>query len=401
MHNKVILRNLMLLLMMVVEAVAVTAMGDEVRQDSAQSYLDSIDVALLTCEPHDEVYSLYGHTAIRVTDKRNDMDVAVNFGLFDSSAKNFALRFIFGLTDYRMGISEYRRFLEEYDYYGSGVREQHLNLNNEEKAKFMGALAEVAKPENIVYRYNFLYNNCTTRARDLILNAINGKVEYKKTGLQTGEWTFRELVHKKTSSHRWTSVGNDLLLGVTADFNTDWNEREFLPQVLMEDFDNAEIVGVDGKKKKLVDNARWVLPSTHPTVINSSSSFPLSPLQTAWVFLIVTALLRVFLAKYVAKAEPWFSYSVCCLYAIAGLVLFAMVFSQHPTVRINLQILIFNPLLFFLAFPMKKWSWRSHVIVACILLFFIGNIVQCYAEGMNVMAVALLLMAITVKAIKN
>ena len=391
----------MLLLMMAVEAVAVTAMGDEVRQDSAQSYLDSIDVALLTCEPHDEVYSLYGHTAIRVTDKRTGMDMAVNFGLFDSSAKNFALRFIFGLTDYRMGISEYRRFLEEYDYYGSGVREQHLNLSNEEKAKFMGALAEVAKPENIVYRYNFLYNNCTTRARDLILDAINGKVEYKKTGLQTGEWSFRELVHKKTSSHRWTSVGNDLLLGVTADFNTDWNEREFLPQVLMEDFDNAEIVGVDGKKKKLVDNARWVLPSTHPTVGNDTPAIPLTPMQCAWIFLVIVAVVSLVLLRIAPKTMPWFIYAVCCLYAMAGLVLLAMVFSQHPTVRINLQILIFNPLLFFLAFPMKKWSWRSHVIVACILLFFIGNIVQCYAEGMNVMAVALLLMVIKVKAIKK
>ena len=382
----------MLLLMMAVEAVTVTAMGDEVRQDSAQSYLDSIDVALLTCEPHDEVYSLYGHTAIRVTDKRTGMDMAVNFGLFDSSAKNFALRFIFGLTDYRMGISEYRRFLEEYDYYGSGVREQHLNLSNEEKAKFMGALAEVAKPENIVYRYNFLYNNCTTRARDLILGALNGKVEYKKTGLQTGEWTFRELVHKKTSSHRWTSVGNDLLLGVTADFNTDWNEREFLPQVLMEDFDNAEIVGVDGKKKKLVDNARWVLPSTHPTVGNDTPAIPLTPMQCAWIFLVIVAVVSLAMLRIAPKTMPWFIYAVCCLYAMAGLVLLAMVFSQHPTVRVNLQILIFNPLLFFLAFPMKKWNWRSHVIVACILLFFIGNIVQCYAEGMNVIALALLLM---------
>ena len=358
---------------------------------------DSVEISLLTCEPHDEVYSLYGHTAIRVTDKSRNMDIAVNFGLFDQSASMFALRFVFGLTDYRMGIINMSSFLEEYSYYGSGVRQQRINMTPAEKEHFLSLLAETAKPENVVYRYNFLYNNCTTRARDLILGAVNGTVNYKSKGLQVGERSFRDLVHEKVSTHRWSAVGNDLLLGVMADCNTSFGEREFLPQVLMTDFDNASIKRTDGTTTPLVSNAEWLLPSTHPTVICSEPGFPLTPTQCAWLFLAIVIVVKMILYLKKETVLPWFDYGVACLYATVGLVLLCMVFSEHPTVRLNLQILVFNPLLFFLAFPrksngiIKKYNIASIVAILCIVILFIGNLLQDYAEGMNIMALTLLL----------
>src|SRR5574344_1570728 len=109
--------------------------------------LDSIDISLLTCQPHDEIYSLYGHTSIRVQDHKNGLDYAVNFGVFDSSSDYFVLHFVFGLTDYMMAIYDFDKFLSEYRFYGSGVYQQHINMSREEKRAFLMALSENAKSE--------------------------------------------------------------------------------------------------------------------------------------------------------------------------------------------------------------------------------------------------------------
>ena len=103
---------------------------------SANEMYDSLEISLLTCAPHDEIYSLYGHTAIRVEDKSQGFDMVVNYGLFDSSAPHFVLRFVFGLTDYSMGITSFERFRQEYAYYGSQVTQQTLDLTEEEKARY-------------------------------------------------------------------------------------------------------------------------------------------------------------------------------------------------------------------------------------------------------------------------
>ena len=136
----------------------------------------------MTCEPHDEIYSLYGHTAIRIVNPQKDMDIAVNYGAFDSSESNFVLRFVFGLTDYMMMVYDYSDFLAEYRYFGSAVHQQHINMTSEEKRVFMAALAESAQPENIKYRYNYFYNNCTTKARDIIFGAMSGEKVVEQSG---------------------------------------------------------------------------------------------------------------------------------------------------------------------------------------------------------------------------
>ena len=138
----------------------VEAFCQEQTPPDAGTIYDSIQVSLLTCQPHDEVYSLYGHTAIRVEDPAKNLDVAVNYGVFDFNTDNFVLKFVFGKTDYMMGIFDFKDFLYEYRYWGSGVYQQHIDLTTAEKAVFMHLLAENAKPQNVVYRYNFYYNYC-------------------------------------------------------------------------------------------------------------------------------------------------------------------------------------------------------------------------------------------------
>ena len=139
---------------------------------------DSIEISLLTCGPRQQVYSLYGHTAIRFQDKQTGRDIAINYGVFSFDQPFFVLRFVFGLTDYEMGIAPFDIFEWEYDPTGCGVRQQVLNLTAQEKMAIAQAVDRNMEPQNRVYRYNFFYDNCTTRARDIIANNLNGRIVY-------------------------------------------------------------------------------------------------------------------------------------------------------------------------------------------------------------------------------
>ena len=147
-------------------------------QDHDLPPMDSVEISLLTCQPHDEVYSLYGHTAIRYHEfTKGGIDAAFNYGVFNYDAPFFVVRFVFGLTDYELGAYPTQLFQKEYRHFGSMVTEQVLNLTNDEKLTLRMALVENLRPTNKVYRYNYFYNNCTTKARDIIEQHIRGKVQ--------------------------------------------------------------------------------------------------------------------------------------------------------------------------------------------------------------------------------
>ena len=349
---------------------------------------DSIEISLLTCQPHQEVYSLYGHTAIRYRDRRNGTDIAVNYGMFSFRKPFFVLRFIFGLTDYEMGIEPFEDFCAQYASYGSGVRQQTLRLSKEDKTAIEKAITKNYLPENRVYRYNYFYDNCTSRARDILLNNMRERVIY--TSVVHPEVSFRDMVHACCKDAPWTKFGNDLLLGVMADRKTTRTEQQFLPDHLRKDFDHALIVGK--KKAPLVAHSFWVVP---PGVQTIEESFPLNP-ATCGIILLIVSLVMMGIELW--KRRICWAYDALLMLTtgLAGIVLFAMIFSQHPTVSINLQILLLNPLALVMLYPVtkatikkrrSKW-WIAEAVF--LLLFFIGAFVQTYAEGMYALALALL-----------
>ena len=129
---------------------------------------DSIRISLLTCASGEEIYSLFGHTAIRYENYTRGIDAVFNYGIFNFNAPNFILRFALGETDYQLGVTNYERFAAEYYYLERDVWQQELNLTVQEKEKLIMLLEENYRPENRIYRYNFFYDNCATRPRDLI-----------------------------------------------------------------------------------------------------------------------------------------------------------------------------------------------------------------------------------------
>ena len=351
------------------------------------------EISLLTCKPHAQIYSLYGHTAIRVVDTEQNTDVAINWGVFDASQPNFVAKFVLGFTDYTMSIVPTEYFLREYEYYGSPVYQQRLNLTEAEKARIMKALDENYRPENRVYRYNYVYDNCTTRARDIILSNIDGKTSCVKTFLQKGDKTFRDLLHWKTNKYDWCKAGNDLVIGLRADRNAIHSEREFLPEILAADFDSATIIRADGKQVALVDSAFWLLKDVQPH-FEPMPDFPLTPTMFAIVILALVVAWTLY-ERTKKKRLKWLDVVFFYICGIAGLLPFAMIFSQHPFVQINLQLLVLNPLWLFLMSPWTKWKHRWNVALVMVVLFFIGNIFQSYAEGMNILALSLLVRIIS------
>ena len=358
------------------------------QDDSTLLAMDSVEISLLTCQPHDEVYSLYGHTAIRYHDihKEGKVDAAFNYGVFNFHAPHFVARFVFGLTDYELGAFPYHLFQAEYRHFGSMVTEQVLNLTAQEKYQLRQALSENLRPENCVYRYNYFYNNCTTKARDIIERCINGKVEYAEREDYTP--TYREMIHEMTQRNPWSRFGNDLLLGIKADQPTTLRQQEFLPQNLMYDFDRARI-NDNGTRRPLVKERRVSVP---PGVQMHESGFPLSPLICFSILLVIGIIIFLIEWKIQCIFIVW---DVLLMLAtgIIGIVLTLMLFSQHPTVSLNLQIILFNPLPWLFLWPIirKKKTIYWHLTAILSILFLIGALFQSYAEGIWSLALCLLL----------
>ena len=364
---------------------------------SAQHYvesdlnMDSVEISLLTCRPRQNVYSLYGHTAIRIQDKQNHLDMAVNYGMFSFDKPFFILRFVFGLTDYSMDIEDFEAFRIYYATRGAGVKQQTLNLTKEEKKAIIDAIIKNYEPQNRVYRYNYFYDNCTTRARDILLDNINGTIRYQ-TRNKNSE-SYREMIHDYNEQQRWARFGNDLLLGIKADFPTNHEQQQFLPDNLRKDFDNAVIIDKNGLKRALVSNSSWVvLPGTQA----EWSGFPLSPTTCAIIFFVIVVAFSIY-ERCKTKMFWGMDIFLMLLTGLCGLILLAMVFSQHPTVRVNLQILLLNPISLIFLYPTVK-CLRRNVIhrwlmawMILIVLFLIGGFFQSYAEGMTIVALSLLI----------
>ena len=327
---------------------------------------DRIQISLLTCSPGKEVWAQYGHTAIRYYDKESGEDLAINYGIFSLDQTYFIPRFVLGMTDYRMGVQPMDMFLAQYIYEGRGVVEQVLNLSAEDKEVIYKALQENMKPENVVYRYNYFFDNCTTRARDMLVNHLHGKVVYPPA---EEDATFRSMIHKWNNKYEWSQFGEDLLLGVNADRKTTKSEQQFLPENLRSDFDKARYNG-----KPLVKETNVLLDAETEV---AEPAFPLSPLSIALIFAVISLVMMLF--SYRRQQVYWaWDLALMLTSGLMGIIFFIMIFSQHPCVSLNFILLFFNPLpLFFLYSTIKKkkviW-WKIWGVLIILGLF--GSLFQ-------------------------
>ena len=350
---------------------------------------DSIRFSLLTCAPGTEIYSLFGHTAIRYENYTRRIDVAFNYGMFSFNTPNFIFRFVAGETDYQLGITPYSYFEAEYAMRGSSVYQQVLNLTQSEKERLLTILENNYLPENRIYRYNYFYDNCTTRARDKIEECIEGKVVYPDS--LSGK-SYRSIVHEFTAGSPWNEFVIDLCLGAEADKEINKRQQMFSPFYMKYYASNAYIVDAGGTRRPLILDETKIV-DVEPEEVQPG--FILSPLMCGALFL---ALCVVMAWGQWKTQRIWWGWDIV-LYGLQGLagciIAFLFFFSVHPTVGSNWLLILFNPIpLLYLPFMVYKAVKRKkdyyHVGNMVYLTLFITILPFCGQEfNLTVLPLAL------------
>ncbi|MDR1882628.1 MAG: DUF4105 domain-containing protein [Prevotella sp.] len=306
----------------------------------AQTYSlsESAEISLITCGPGESIYSVYGHTAIRIKDAEKGLNYVFNYGMFDFSSPGFTYRFAKGDTYYWVHADkDFDGFVEEYKWRRSSVTEQVLNLSKEEKDKIFTALAINCLPENKTYLYNFFYDNCSTRPRILIENNISGTILYEEILPPT---TFRKIIRHCNRNHRWYIFGIELALGAPLDAPTGQKEQLFLPQYLMQAFNHAKIVQPDGTYKNLVVRTSELAPNypknEHPEDYN--------PVTVFWLAFALIAIVSFVEIRF-HKRFRFLDSALFLVYGLTGCVIVFLSFiSIHPAVFPNYSIIWAHPL---------------------------------------------------------
>jgi hypothetical protein len=297
---------------------------------------DSTDVYLITCAPGNATYSIYGHTALRISVRGTSIDRVYNWGIFDFSTPNFAFRFAKGRLDYMLGSYGYDIFINEYVTEGRAVWSQTLNLTTEEKEKLFALINENLKPENVKYRYDFFFDNCATRIRDILASSASDTIIFP---MKEKQLTFRQLIDPKQKVLPWIDFGADMLLGLQADRKATPADEMFLPSYLKDNLTASFIVH---------NNMREPVVGEPVTVVDLP---PASPEGPAWMPLLVFSLILLFVILVTFIPGPslpgritdivlYIIYSVLAL-----LLIFTNFFSEHDALHYNLLILGINPLI--------------------------------------------------------
>lgn len=337
---------------------------------------DSIRFSLLTCGAGEEIYSLFGHTAIRYENFTRGIDAVFNYGIFSFNTPNFILRFTLGETDYQLGVTSYKQFAYEYTWTGRDVWQQTLNLNAEEKKKLLALLEENYLPQNRIYRYNFFYDNCATRPRDQIERAVQGTLEYADdmTSFQTGI-SFRDIVHQYTIGHSWARFGIDLCLGSQADKDITRRQMMFAPFYLKDFLAKAQLKNAQGMERPLVSSEDHIIQSPQQT---STEEAP-SPLQTAFLLFTIVTIATAY-GIYRRKSLWLLDLLLFLAAGVAGCILaFLASFSQHPAVSPNYLLFLFHPLhLLCLPWMIKRvkkkeksiYMWANIIVLTFFILLW-------------------------------
>jgi len=304
------------------------------------NFSDSATISLITCSPGEEVYSKFGHTAIRINDAKNNLDVVFNYGIFSFETEDFYFKFIKGETDYQLGVYETAYFLPEYKQRNSMVWEQTLNLTSNEKRKLINSLLTNYESQNRIYRYNFVFDNCATRPRDKILASLDGYAKFEATN---DSKTFRQWIGCYVGTDTWLKFGIDVIFGFEADIIATEGESMFLPEVLMNEFETAQIKDFKGQSRKLISDKK-VLVNKDESKSNVDDQWYFKPLPLSILLLLIGVAITVWDTTR-RRHLKWFDTILLTATGLAGIiVLFLMFVSSHPLVKMNLNLLWLNPL---------------------------------------------------------
>jgi hypothetical protein len=308
----------------------------------AQNDSCGLRISVLTCTPGDELYSTFGHSAIRVVNNVSHTDVVYNYGTFNFDEPGFYTKFIRGKLSFYLSTDDFDSFMQEYRVENRGVVEQVLNLTCSEKQNILMLMNLNLMPGNRFYKYDWTFDNCTTRLRDLVEKAADTSIHFGEI-LHTKK-TFRDLiyVYLDKNDKQWSKLGIDVLLGSPTDAVIKGSQVMFLPDYLMETFDSATI------------DSRHLVLEKHDLVLQRQT-----PLNNEWYahplflftcFFLLIVLLSFSKNKFVKKLLVAFDSFLFFITGILGFLLLFMWFgTDHLMCKDNFNLL---------------WAWPTNAMAA-------------------------------------
>jgi hypothetical protein len=325
-------------------------------------------VYLVTCGPGTDTYSIYGHSALRVVISNPKSDMVYNWGVFDFDTPHFAWKFAKGRLNYMISEESFQHFLQSYFYEERYVYSQKLNVNSSEKLKILSLINENMKPENIYYKYDFFYDNCSTRIRDLIEKSVGKDLIYNVPE-EKSVLSFRAMINQYQRPYPWLTFGINLLIGTPAEKKVSVRDKMFLPLEMQKELSKS-VIRRNGKQDVLLQNPEVVLDFTAPMVHQKFLSSP------AIVFTIILIIVVILSSKFKKRKNIdimdkvlLFIFSVLSLFMI-----FFNFFTDHQATKWNLNILWLNPLIIvcFVLLLLKKdgaiWFKTASIFIMIFLV---------------------------------
>ena len=324
------------------------------------------EVGIITCGPGSELYTAFGHSAIRIKDPLHGIDYIYNYGTFDFNQPNFYGNFLKGNTVYFLGVTDTGRFIRAYNYEKRWVKEQVLDLELEDIQKVYNFLQHNAQLKNRDYLYNYFFDNCSTRLYDVINEVLGGKISPINSNIND-PLSHRELMQLYLPNQPWGDFGIDLCLGSPIDRNATAKEYLFLPDNVFSYFESLSIKE-NGELKPIVKETKVILPE--------SKRIPKRPFFTPLLLFSVLAVLIILLTlKNINnhKRSIWLDFSLFFSTGLIGVILLLIwLFTNHISAKNNFNILwAFAPNLFVSFIVLKKslpkW-FRKYSLLLLILL---------------------------------
>lgn len=315
----------------------------------SQELTDKAGVSIITCGPGNELYSTFGHSALRVYDYSLGLDIVYNYGTFDFNAPNFYLNFAKGKLTYQLSTTHFSLFLREYQYYNRWVKTQDLDLTPSEVKAVFAFLQNNALPANRDYQYDFFYDNCSTKLEEVLNKVLPNKLTFSNNHITT-EKTHRDLIADYTKNQKWGKFGIDLALGSVIDKKATKDDYKFIPDYMFQAFENATITE-GSTTKPLVKKEQTIIignPVTQPQFgLSTSPLLVLSLLAMVIVFI-------TYKNQQSNKRSRALDFSIYFITGLIGIVVLLMWFaSSHKAAYNNLNFL---------------WAFAPNAVVAFYLL---------------------------------
>lgn len=323
--------------------------------------MDDIQISLLTCDPGDELYSTFGHSAIRVFNSYSSEDFVYNYGTFDTKTPNFYLKFMRGKLPYMLSKSTYGNFLLTYNYEKRGIVEQILQLNTKEEKAMVAYLENNMIGDNRYYPYDFFFDNCATRIRDIIPSVTDKIIKWPE---ENSPITYREQLHQHLTGMPWSEFGIDLIIGSIADRTASVSDQMFLPIYMHNHFAATEI-GQDSITSMLAGEDYQVLLFEEEAKIRNQKKW-----FTPFLVFGLLLLLELFLFFKLKDAKALRLYDSISFFIIglaSVLMLLLWFATDHQATGLNWNILWASPLYLIYPFISNGHAWKSKLTTFLII----------------------------------